>query len=76
MAGTVKVRFTRTYVVKDAEARTYEDGKVYEMSPESAQHFVNRSAAVIVTRGPRPAPETASKAAPETAVMPPGKPRK
>ncbi len=72
----VKVKFLRAYTVKDAEARTYEDGKVYEMSPESAQHFVNRGAAVVVTRGPRPVPETASVAAPENAKLPPGKPRK
>lgn len=72
----VKVKFTRDYTVKDAAGKTYEKGKTYEMSPESAQHFVNRAAAVVVIRGAKAAPETASMAAPETAVMPPGKPRK
>jgi len=76
MEPMAKVKFLRAYTVKDAEARTYEKGKVYEMPMASALHFVNRRAAEIVTRGPKPAPETASVAAPETAVMPTGKPRK
>jgi hypothetical protein len=73
--GKVKVKFTRTYTVNDADRRTYEEGKTYEMSVESAQHFVNRRAAVVATRGSVSEPETASMTAPETAVKPPGKPR-
>jgi hypothetical protein len=76
MEAMVKVKFTEAYTVKDAEARTYEKGEVCEMPMASAQHFVNRRVAVIVTRAAKRAPETASVAAPETAVMPTGKPRK
>ena len=47
MADTVKVRFTRTYQVKDDEQQVYEEGKTYSLSDASAQHFVRRRVAVI-----------------------------
>ena len=47
MADSVKVRFTRTYQVRDEDARVYEEGKTYSMSESSAQHFVRRRVAVI-----------------------------
>lgn len=47
MADSVKVRFTRTYQVRDEEGRTFEEGKTYPMSESSAQHFVRRRVAVI-----------------------------
>ena len=47
MADTVKVRFLKTYQVKDDEQQVYEEGKTYTMSDSSAQHFVRRRVAVI-----------------------------
>ena len=47
MADSVKVRFVRTYQVRDEEGRTFEEGKTYSMSDASAQHFVRRRVAVI-----------------------------
>lgn len=47
MPDTVKVRFTKTYQVKDEEQQVYEEGKSYSLSEASAQHFVRRRVAVI-----------------------------
>jgi len=47
MPDSVKVRFTRTYEVKDDERQVYEEGKTYTISDASAQHFVRRRVAVI-----------------------------
>lgn len=42
---TVKVMFRRGYTVQAADGETYEKGKTYELSPESAQHFTRRGLA-------------------------------
>lgn len=47
MADTVKIRFTRTYQVRDDEGQTFEEGKSYALPEASALHFVRRGAAVI-----------------------------
>ena len=47
MPDTVKVRFTKTYQVKDDDAQVYEEGKSYSLSSASAQHFIRRCVAVI-----------------------------
>ena len=47
MADTVKVRFTKTYQVKDDDQQVFEEGRTYPMSEASAQHFVRRRVAVV-----------------------------
>ena len=80
MADTMTVRFTRTYVVKDEEARTFEAGETYELNTASAMHFVRRRIAepvkeadkravreMLASGPPTPlATETASTGAVET----------
>jgi hypothetical protein len=42
----VKIRFLKTYTVKDEEGRTFHKGEVYDLPEASAAHFVNRRRAV------------------------------
>ncbi|MCB9868144.1 MAG: hypothetical protein H6816_16080 [Phycisphaerales bacterium] len=51
MSKTVKVRFLRAYKVKDEEGREFEEGKEYDLTPDSAQHFISRQAAVLMEAG-------------------------
>ena len=46
-----KIRFLETYTVQDAEARQYEQGHEYEVSEDTAQHFVSRGKAERVAKG-------------------------
>lgn len=68
----MKIRFTRDYGVKDAEAKQYVAGDVVTVSKASAMHFVNRGAAVIVDGAE---PQTAMLESSEKAVKPRGRPR-
>lgn len=61
----MKVRFTQDHTVKDAEARTYDKGKTYEMNEASALHFTKRGLAVEVPSG---TVREAVREAPEAAV--------
>lgn len=54
-----KVRFLRDYQVKAADGELYEKDYVYELSDESAQHFINRQLAVDVAAEEEPKPKAA-----------------
>ncbi|KKN27510.1 hypothetical protein LCGC14_0863940 [marine sediment metagenome] len=79
----MRIRFSENYTVKAEGGETYLKGKVYDLSPRSAQHFMNKMIAAEVKNGKSEVPETASVApsetasvAPsETAVRPRGRPR-
>lgn len=45
----IKIKFTDSYTVKDSEGKTYEKGKVYDLSEDSANHFLSRNVADVVT---------------------------
>lgn len=68
----MKVRFLDAYTVKAVDGPSYKKGQVVDVGELSAQHFLNRQVAVEVDG----APEQTRVAAPETAVMPQGRPRK
>lgn len=68
----MKIRFLDVYTVKAVDGKTYKKGQVVELNDLSAQHFLNRQVAVVANG----APEQASMAPPEKAVMPESKPRK
>lgn len=68
----MKIRFTRDYGVKDAEAKQYREGDVLTVNKASALHFVNRGAAVIVDDT---GPQTAMVEPDEKAVKPRGRAR-
>lgn len=53
----MKVKFLKTYTVKAVDGETYEAGKVYELSDESAKHFIDHGRAVSVEK-----PDKAPKA--------------
>ncbi len=66
----VKVRFLETYTVQDGSGDTYEKGKVYELSPDSADHFVSRRRAERLEGRTGPSPVGGSepkRAEPEAA---------
>ena len=63
-----RVRFLETRVVQDGSGTTFEAGKEYEMRVDSARHWLNRGAAVLVPKDEpktRPEPEPKPEAAPE-----------
>jgi hypothetical protein len=68
----MKIRFLDAYTVKAVDGKTYKKGQVVEFDEVSAQHFLNRQVAIVANG----APEQASMAAPEKAVMSTGGPRK
>lgn len=41
-----EIRFTRNYTVKDGSGKKYKAGEVIDLAEASAQHFINRRAAV------------------------------
>lgn len=42
---TVKVMFRQSYEVKAVNGETYEKGKTYDLTPDSAEHFIRRGVA-------------------------------
>jgi hypothetical protein len=58
----VKVRFLVTRLVRDGTGTTFTAGKVYEMTEDSAQHWIRRQKAELV--------ETAAKASRPTTAAP------
>ena len=48
MAETKFIEFTEFYKVQDAAGAEFEAGSVYEVSPESARHFLRRNVAKYV----------------------------
>ncbi len=71
----MRVCFLEKYTVKAEGGETYLKGKVYDMSPRSAQHFINKMVAAEVKDGKSEVPETASVESAQTAVRPRGRPR-
>ena len=71
----MRIRFTKTYHVKAMDGETYHEGRAYDMSLPSCQHFINKGVAVEVAGGKVEAPETASVEPAETAVRPRGRTR-
>lgn len=55
-----RVRFLETVTVRDATARVYEQGKEYELSPDSARRWLVRGKAVSVQPGANAAEPVAS----------------
>lgn len=49
------IQFTRSYTVKDEEARTFAEGEIVDLPAASAHHFINRGAAKEVPKGTKPA---------------------
>jgi len=47
----MKIRFLVDYTVKDGSGDAYAKGDVRDFTPESAQHFIRRRAAVAVAVG-------------------------
>ena len=43
-----EVRFIRAYTVKDGSGKKYKAGEVVDLQDASANHFINRRAAVLV----------------------------
>lgn len=53
----VKVKFLKTRTVRDVEGLCFEEGKVYELSPTSAERWIRRGVAEEYagkTKGARP----------------------
>ena len=50
-----EVRFTRNYTVKDGSGTKYRAGEVVDLPEASAQHFINRQAAVLLGQEPETA---------------------
>lgn len=48
----VAVRFISTVTVKDGTGTTFEAGKVYTLTPDSAEHWIRRSHATVVDNSP------------------------
>ena len=55
MPDTKTIRFLKTYTVAAADGETYEEGKSYDMNPESAFHFTRRGLAEEVEKKTRKA---------------------
>ena len=49
---TRRIRFTETRTTSEAKPKTFEEGKVYELAPESAERWVRRNVAVYVDDDP------------------------
>jgi len=49
MSNNVSVKFNRSYTVQDDEGKTYESDKTYKMNEASANHFIKRGVAEVVT---------------------------
>lgn len=71
----MRICFSKDYTVKAQDGETYRKGKVYDLSPGTAQHFINKMVAAEVKGGKSEAPETASVEPAATAVRPRGRPR-
>ena len=56
----MKVKFTRNYQVSGG-GEFYEEGKVYDLSDDSANHFFNRNAAVPYVAKKKTSKKRASK---------------
>lgn len=48
----MRIRFTQTRKVKDAEGRTFEAGKEYDLADTSAARWIRRGVAVEVVAAP------------------------
>lgn len=55
MPETKTIRFLTNHTVDAVDGESYEEGKSYEMSPQSAQHFTIRGLAEEVEKKSRKA---------------------
>lgn len=74
----MKIRFLQTYREKNARARNYEKGQVYDVSPSAARHFLKHKKAESVidktpASKPLPPPEIPKSAPPEQRDLGAGK---
>lgn len=73
-ADTKAVRFLRNYTVQAEDGESFEEGKSYDLPPESAKHFVSRGHAEYVVADSKPAKGKKSEAVPaETPASEPAK---
>jgi hypothetical protein len=67
----LKIRFLQDYQVRDTQGQAFKKGEIYDLTPESARHFLTRRRAEIVAvEKPKIAPEPV----PEKAAGPPLEP--